>query len=95
MGQGTRDSTHCLTCDVKVYAKNINISHANLPSQNRLLILKGVPTGDSDSSISPLWSRWPDKSSPNCPLTLQSMLPSSLLKAVSRCSTPSAHVLNI
>ena len=57
------------------------------------LVLKGVPTTPDESAL-PLWHRWPDRWFPSCPVTLQSMIPSLVLKAVILCSDPIARKLN-
>ena len=42
-----------------------------------------------------MWACWPDRWSPNCPLVLQSMLPSIVNKALVLCSAPFFRVLSI
>ena len=60
------------------------------------LVLKGVPHSPlSPQDICAMWARWPDRWSPNCPLVLQSMLPSIVNKALVLCSAPFFRVLNI
>ena len=59
-----------------------------------LMVLKGLPTPGSAPDTSPLWHRWPDRWSPSCPVTLQSMLPSIVLKATTLCFDPVARQLN-
>ena len=58
-----------------------------------MLVLKGVPTGPEKSAWQ-LWHQWPDRWSPSCPVTSQSMIPSLVLKAVTLCSDPAARKLN-
>ena len=60
------------------------------------LVLKGVPHSPlSPQDICAMWARSPDRWSPNCPLVLQSMLPSIVNKALVLCSAPYFRVLNI
>ena len=60
------------------------------------LVMKGVPHKPlSPTNICTMWTHWPDPWSPNCPLVLQSMLPSLVNKALVLCSAAFFRIQNL
>ena len=56
--------------------------------------MKGVPP--LDLFFNPeMWDRWPDRWSPNCPLVLQSMIPTLVHKALQLCNSTQCRRHNI
>ena len=66
-------------------------------STNSDLVLKGVPILiDAMCPVQcPIWTRWPDRWSPGCPMVLQSMLPALVLKSITLCSSAVTRERNL
>ena len=63
-------------------------SEACLSTQGGLLV-KGVPTQTNPQypTMCPMWTRWPDRWSPRCPIVLQSFSPALVFRSITSCSS--------
>ena len=61
------------------------------------LLLNRVPahTDLKCPTMCPMWTRWPDRWSPGCPIILQSFVPALVLKSITLCSSAVTRERNL